>query len=102
MALALRHLNDTPPPLPGTVPAPVAALVTAMLAKDPATRPETGPVLLDRVRTLRDALAGTGPSTAALGSLTDPQGFPAAGGAGRTTPPATPGLTAPLGEPEGA
>ncbi|GAB3148395.1 serine/threonine-protein kinase [Microbispora hainanensis] len=102
VALALRHLNDTPPPLPATVPAPVAALVTAMLAKDPAARPETGPVLLDRVRTLRDALAGTGPSTAALGSLTDPQGFPAAGGAGRTTPPAAPGLTAPLGEPGGA
>ncbi|MGI5162313.1 protein kinase domain-containing protein [Microbispora sp. CA-102843] len=99
VALALRHLNDTPPPLPGNVPAPVAALVTAMLAKDPAARPETGPVLLDRVRVLRETLAGTAASTAVLGSLTDPQGFPAAGGAGHTVPPAAPGLTTPLGEP---
>ncbi|XVQ86085.1 protein kinase domain-containing protein [Microbispora siamensis] len=102
VALALRHLNDTPPPLPGNVPAPVAALVMAMLAKDPATRPETGPVLLDRVRVLRETLAGTAASTAVLGSLTDPRGFPAAGGAGQTTPPAAPGLTTPLGEPAGA
>ncbi|WP_260615749.1 serine/threonine-protein kinase [Microbispora sp. KK1-11] len=102
VALALRHLNDTPPPLPGNVPAPVAALVMAMLAKDPAARPETGPVLLDRVRVLRETLAGTAASTALLGSLTDPGGFPAAGGAGRTVPPAAPGLTTPLGEPAGA
>ncbi|MEU6424311.1 protein kinase [Microbispora sp. NPDC046973] len=101
VALALRHLNDTPPPLPGNVPAPVAALVMAMLAKDPAARPETGPVLLDRVRVLRETLAGTAASTAVLGSLTDPRGFPAAGGAGHTVPPAAAGLTTPLGEPAG-
>ncbi|WP_169983989.1 serine/threonine-protein kinase [Microbispora sp. H10836] len=95
VALALRHLNDTPPPLPGTVPAPVAALVMAMLAKDPAARPETGPVLLDRVRVLRETLAGTAAPAAVLGSLTDPRGFPATGGAGRTAA-AAPGLTAPL------
>ncbi|GAB3881065.1 serine/threonine-protein kinase [Microbispora bryophytorum subsp. camponoti] len=98
VALALRHLNDTPPPLPGNVPAPVAALVTAMLAKDPAARPETGPVLLDGVRALRETLAGTA-APAALGSLTDPRGFPVAGGPGRTIPPVAPGLTTPLGEP---
>ncbi|GGO00689.1 serine/threonine-protein kinase [Microbispora bryophytorum] len=98
VALALRHLNDTPPPLPGNVPAPVAALVTAMIAKDPAARPETGPVLLDGARALRETLAGTA-SPAALGSLTDPRGFPVAGGPGRTIPPVAPGLTTPLGEP---
>ncbi|MEV4461221.1 serine/threonine-protein kinase, partial [Microbispora sp. NPDC049633] len=92
VALALRHLNDTPPPLPGTVPAPVAALVMAMLAKDPAARPETGPVLLDRVRMLRETLTGTAAPTAVLGSLTDPRGFPATGGAGGTAA-AAPGLT---------
>nr|WP_225311423.1 serine/threonine-protein kinase [Microbispora cellulosiformans] len=80
VALALRHLNDTPPPLPGNVPAPVAALVMSMLAKDPAARPETGQPLIDRVRGLRGTLAGTAASTAVLGSLTDPQGFPATGG----------------------
>ncbi|MEV7801851.1 serine/threonine-protein kinase [Microbispora sp. NPDC088329] len=101
VALALRHLNDTPPPLPGNVPAPVVALVMSMLAKDPAARPETGPVLLDRVRVLRETLAGTAASTAVLGSLTDPQGFPATGGAGRAATAAAPGLTAPQGQPAG-
>ncbi|GGO13263.1 hypothetical protein GCM10010116_26720 [Microbispora rosea subsp. aerata] len=96
VALALRHINDTPAPLPESVPAPVAALVTAMLAKDPAARPETGPVLLDRVRLLREALAATAASTAVLGSLTDPRGFPAPGGeAVRTTLPEAPGPAAP-------
>lgn len=98
VALALRHLNDTPPPLPGNVPAPVAALVMSMLAKDPAARPETGRPLIDRVRGLRGAVAGTAASTAVLGSLTAPQGFPAAGGptiGGGTAGDA--GVTSPLG-----
>ncbi|WP_310741176.1 serine/threonine-protein kinase [Microbispora sp. H10670] len=116
VALALRHLNDTPPPLPGNVPAPVAALVVSMLAKDPAARPETGQPLVDRVRGLRGNLAGTAASTAVLGSLTDPRGFPAAGGhtigggtagdaAGGTRPlgavpvPPAPGRTTPLNSP---
>ncbi|MBO4271027.1 protein kinase [Microbispora triticiradicis] len=116
VALALRHLNDTPPPLPGNVPAPVAALVMSMLAKDPAARPETGQPLIDRVRGLRGNLAGTAASTAVLGSLTDPRGFPAAGGhtigggaagdaAGGTRPlgavpvPPAPGRTTPLNSP---
>lgn len=102
VALALRHINDTPPPLPGTVPAPVAALVMSMLAKDPAARPQTGPQLLDRVRALREALAstaGTASATAVLGSLTDPQGFAAAAG-GSAGPAVSPGagLTTPLGQ----
>ncbi|MBX6385948.1 MAG: serine/threonine protein kinase, partial [Microbispora sp.] len=87
VALALRHINDTPAPLPEHVPAPVAALVMSMLAKDPAARPETGPVLLDKVRTLREALAGGTAPTAVLGSLTDPRGFPMA--PRRTPGPAT-------------
>jgi serine/threonine-protein kinase len=73
VALALRHLNDTPPPLPETVPAPVRALVFDMLAKDPAARPATGRELVDRVAALRGAL--TTPGTAALITLTDPEGF---------------------------
>ncbi|ETK34843.1 serine/threonine-protein kinase, partial [Microbispora sp. ATCC PTA-5024] len=82
VALALRHLNDVPPPLPDGVPAPVRDLVFDMLAKDPSARPETGPRLLDWVAALREALAA--PGTAALGALTDPGGFPAARGAGGT------------------
>jgi len=34
-----RHLNEPVPPLPGDVPRPLAELVTALLAKEPANRP---------------------------------------------------------------
>ncbi|MBB2994963.1 serine/threonine-protein kinase [Paeniglutamicibacter cryotolerans] len=39
IAIALAQVNDTPPPLPESIPAPVRALVMSMLAKDPADRP---------------------------------------------------------------
>jgi eukaryotic-like serine/threonine-protein kinase len=39
-----RHLRDAPPRLPPDVPLTVARLVMALLAKDPANRPELGEV----------------------------------------------------------
>lgn len=39
VSIALAHMGDPPPPLPGDVPGPVAALVLRTLAKDPADRP---------------------------------------------------------------
>ncbi|WP_146359736.1 protein kinase domain-containing protein [Arthrobacter yangruifuii] len=39
IAIALAQVNDTPPPLPETIPEPVRALIMSMLAKDPADRP---------------------------------------------------------------
>ena len=41
VAIAMAQINDTPPPLPDDVPAPVQRLVLACLAKDPAERPAT-------------------------------------------------------------
>jgi len=38
LQVALRHLEDDPDPLPDTVPAPVRALITRAMAKDPAER----------------------------------------------------------------
>ncbi|WP_345042766.1 serine/threonine-protein kinase, partial [Georgenia daeguensis] len=37
--IAFAHVNQPVPPLPASVPAPVAAVVERMLAKDPARRP---------------------------------------------------------------
>jgi eukaryotic-like serine/threonine-protein kinase len=37
--IAFAHVNQPLPPLPASVPAPVAAVVERMLAKDPAKRP---------------------------------------------------------------
>jgi serine/threonine-protein kinase len=37
--VAMRHVDTTAPPLPKTLPAPVRALVSAMMSKDPDRRP---------------------------------------------------------------
>ncbi|WP_265442682.1 protein kinase domain-containing protein [Flexivirga meconopsidis] len=41
VALALQHVNDTPPPLPSEIPPPVRAVVHVGLEKDPALRPDS-------------------------------------------------------------
>jgi hypothetical protein len=53
--VALRHLNDPPPPLPAQTPAALAEIVERALSKDPAERyPSAGP--------MADALAQAGGS----------------------------------------
>ncbi len=99
VALALHHLNDPPPPLPESVPAPVRGLVGAMLAKDPADRPASARELGDRVIVLRDSLGGV--NMVELSTLTDPAGFAVNS---RTSPSAhtqvlRPGDTRPHGVP---
>ncbi|GAB3190590.1 protein kinase domain-containing protein [Nesterenkonia suensis] len=39
IAIALKQVNDAPPPLPDSVPEPVRALIMSMLAKDAGDRP---------------------------------------------------------------
>ena len=53
--VAIAHRDRPLPPLPGPVPAGVAALVTELTAKDPRTRPDAGGVA-ERAGRLRDAL----------------------------------------------
>jgi eukaryotic-like serine/threonine-protein kinase len=65
IALALAHVHKPPPPLPDDVPAPVAALVGQMLAKEPERRPASARLVADRASALRDeSLAGEKPWTA--------------------------------------
>ncbi|GAA5227542.1 protein kinase domain-containing protein [Paeniglutamicibacter antarcticus] len=45
IAIALAQVNDTPPPLPETIPLPVRSLVMSMLAKDPSDRPKDADAL---------------------------------------------------------
>ncbi|QBX57601.1 serine/threonine protein kinase [Nocardioides seonyuensis] len=40
IATAMSHVNEPPPPLPGTVPEELRVVVEALLEKDPADRPE--------------------------------------------------------------
>ncbi|WP_418607583.1 serine/threonine-protein kinase [Georgenia sp. SUBG003] len=56
--IAFAHVNQPLPPLPASVPAPVAAVVERMLAKDPAGRPASALVC---ARELEAALHATSP-----------------------------------------
>ena len=53
VAVLLAHLQTPPPPLPASVPAPVAALVMGLLAKDPDERPSSAGDLAAEATRLR-------------------------------------------------
>ncbi|MDN3483022.1 protein kinase [Arthrobacter sp. APC 3897] len=53
IAIALAQVNDTPPPLPESIPLPVRALIMSMLAKDPADRPSDAEALARAVAAIR-------------------------------------------------
>jgi serine/threonine-protein kinase len=73
--VARAHRELPLPPLPGAVPADVAALITALTAKDPRARPPGAGEVAERAGRLRDAISSrstllleTGPALfAALG-----------------------------------
>jgi serine/threonine-protein kinase len=118
VAIALAHINRSPPPLPAHVPPAVRLLVERALAKDPADRFPDGGAFAEAIR--RVAAGGTltpivGPATTptqvvAGGSLassrtqvipvTGPGAVPATGTAGPLTGPAgpMPPLQAPPGD----
>ncbi|GAA1405491.1 hypothetical protein AUR04nite_15350 [Glutamicibacter uratoxydans] len=53
IAIALAQVNDAPPPLPESVPAPVRQLIMSMLAKNPSDRPENATALAQAADALR-------------------------------------------------
>ncbi|WBB82459.1 serine/threonine-protein kinase [Micromonospora sp. WMMD882] len=56
LEIAMRHVRDAPPPLPGDIPPPVRALVDRALAKDPAARWPTAAALAGAARQIKAAL----------------------------------------------
>ena len=58
LAVALAHQEEELPPLPGSVPPPVAALVSHLAAKDPAARPATAWDVSQMATRLQAALRG--------------------------------------------
>jgi serine/threonine-protein kinase len=58
MEVALAHQYQSLPPLPPTVPLPVAALVAELTARDPAVRPASASEVAARAGRLRDAVGG--------------------------------------------
>jgi serine/threonine-protein kinase len=65
LQVALAHCTRPLPPLPGTVPAGVAALVGALTAKEPADRPDSAAAVGAWATGLRDQLRAGEPGIAA-------------------------------------
>jgi eukaryotic-like serine/threonine-protein kinase len=89
IAIALAQVNDAPPPLSESLPAPVRALLMSMLAKDPKDRPANAIKLAEAAEAIRNgdisaaraAVPGmllfdadTGPITAPVDTATAPTG----------------------------
>jgi len=53
IAIALAQVNDAPPALPDTIPAPVRQLIMSMLAKNPSDRPKNATALAKAADALR-------------------------------------------------
>lgn len=53
IAIALAQVNDTPAPLPESVPVPARALIMCLLAKDPSQRPENATALAAAIDAIR-------------------------------------------------
>jgi hypothetical protein len=73
LAVALAHQERPLPPLPGHVPAEVAALVLELTAKDPAARPHSAGAVATRARELADRLSEGAGVRASVPAL-DPAG----------------------------
>ncbi|MER7443950.1 protein kinase domain-containing protein [Micromonospora avicenniae] len=73
LAVALRHIEDEPPPLPEDVPAEVRQLVATAMAKDPAHRFATAAAMATVAQDLADSFeqqVGSSTGEAAAGSRT--------------------------------
>ncbi|MGP9033238.1 protein kinase domain-containing protein [Glutamicibacter mysorens] len=75
IAIALAQVNDAPPALPDTIPAPVRQLIMSMLAKNPSERPKDATALAKAADALRAGDTNTAtlavPGMLATGIATD-------------------------------
>jgi serine/threonine-protein kinase len=81
LTVALHHLVDDPPPMPDDVPAPVRALVTTAMAKNPADRYPSAAAMARAAEAASEQLVNIGndhPTTASLPESAFVPGFAAA------------------------
>ncbi|MCF8609021.1 serine/threonine protein kinase [Gordonia sp. HY285] len=64
ITVAMKHIQDTPPSLPSSIPAPVRELIDITLSKDPAQRYATGGEFADAVAAVRAGHRPPRPRTA--------------------------------------
>lgn len=70
LEIAMRHVREMPPPMPGDIPPPVVQLVERAMAKDPAARWPSAAALAQAARRVSQQLGGgtaTGPAVPPLG-----------------------------------
>jgi serine/threonine-protein kinase len=79
LGVALAHRDQAVPPLPATVPEPVARLIDALTEKDPAARPPDADAVAEWAYRLLDDV---GVAAALAGPITPPAGPAGSGSAG--------------------
>ncbi len=70
VGVALAHVRDPAPELPGSIPAALRAVVAQSLSKDPAARPESAAALAEILRGDLDDVTRVAPAAAAAGAAT--------------------------------
>ncbi|QKT05780.1 serine/threonine protein kinase [Gordonia sp. X0973] len=65
ITIAMKHIRETPPPLPDNLPSDVRALIESTLVKDPRQRYASGGEFADAVAAIRAGRATPAPRTAA-------------------------------------
>lgn len=95
IATALAHVTDDAPPLPPTVPEPVARLVEELMARDPADRPESAAVVAARAREIGAASSIDVSRTFALAGARGPDDELTAVGTVPPVPPVPPSVQEP-------
>jgi serine/threonine-protein kinase len=95
LEIAMKHVRETPRPLPADCPPPVRAIVERSMAKDPAARWPSAAVLATQARQAAAALAATGHGRPISGPPVSgvpafgPVSAPPGGARGQSYPPAT-------------
>ncbi|MCM4081762.1 serine/threonine-protein kinase [Paractinoplanes hotanensis] len=84
MEIAMKHVRETPRPLPGDIPPPVRVIVDRALAKDPNARWPSASALASIARQAAASLANTasqpaGQTVRASGPPSPPTGYPSSG-----------------------
>jgi eukaryotic-like serine/threonine-protein kinase len=70
LVVALAHVERDMPPLPGSVPAGLAALVADLTRKDPRARPASAIAVLARAGPIRETVPGSPANPAPAGTAT--------------------------------
>src|SRR5262245_48708539 len=102
LEIAMRHVRDTPPSLPGDIPPGVRQVVERAMAKDPAARWPNASALAQVARRVSAQLSGGTSAQPAAAGAAGPPGSPVSGAFGSPVAPVSPAVSGPPGSPAGS